>query len=194
MRRWAARIAMPAVLDDRNVDIDDVALLQSLVAGNAVTDDMIDRGADGFRKAAVVERCGNRLLHIDDVVVAAIVQFVGRHAGHDVGRDHIQHIRRETAGHSHLLLLGRGFDRHLHVSCLSNEGWCRGARARWIKIERGIGRRLHGWRERLAESRKGQAKTFGRSLSLWYKARVFLATKSLTPTDTFDGVLDTRRA
>ena len=52
--------------------------------------------------------------------------------------------------------------------------------------------------ERLAEVTKAKeetwGKTFGRSLSLWYKARVFLATKSLTPSDTFDGVLDTRIA
>jgi hypothetical protein len=56
----------------------------------------------------------------------------------------------------------------------------------------GLGRRL------LRGVRGGESigqrigKTFGRSLSLWYKARAFLATKSLTPSDTFDGVLDTR--
>src|SRR5690606_9081379 len=41
-----AAIAVPTVDDDRMVDVDDVAFLQNLVAGNAVADDVVDRGAD----------------------------------------------------------------------------------------------------------------------------------------------------
>jgi len=60
-----AGVAVEAILDDRDVDIHGVAPLQHLVARDAVADDMIDRGADGLRKAPVVEGCRNGLLHID---------------------------------------------------------------------------------------------------------------------------------
>ena len=58
-RIHAAGIAMPAVEDQRHVDIDDVALLQRLGVGNAVADDVIDRRADGLGEAAIVERRGD---------------------------------------------------------------------------------------------------------------------------------------
>ena len=51
----AAGIAVPAVQDHRDVDIQDVAV-QQFFAGDAVADDMVDRGADRFRIAAIVER------------------------------------------------------------------------------------------------------------------------------------------
>jgi hypothetical protein len=41
-----AGVAVVAVLDHRDVQIDDVALLERLVTRNAVTDLVIDRGAD----------------------------------------------------------------------------------------------------------------------------------------------------
>ena len=41
---------MPAVLDNGDVDVDDIAVLEHLVARNTVTNDMIYRGADRFRK------------------------------------------------------------------------------------------------------------------------------------------------
>ena len=49
---------MPAINHKRDVDIDDVALAQWLVIRDAVTDDMIDRGANGFLETAIMERCG----------------------------------------------------------------------------------------------------------------------------------------
>src|SRR3569623_2020706 len=44
-----AGIAMVAVLDDGYVDIDHVAVLQDLVAGNAMADDVVDGGANCLR-------------------------------------------------------------------------------------------------------------------------------------------------
>ena len=67
-------------------------------------------------KPAVVERRRHRLLHVDDVVVAARVQLIGRDAGHDIRPDHVQDFGREPAGSAHLLLLGRRLDRHLAAS------------------------------------------------------------------------------
>src|ERR1044072_878550 len=62
-RVHAAGVAMPAIFDDRDVDVDDVALFQALVrARNAVTDDVIDGSADRLGKAAVVERGRDCLL------------------------------------------------------------------------------------------------------------------------------------
>src|SRR5690606_35266447 len=47
--KHAARVAVEAVLDDRDVDVDDVAVLELALAGNAVTDDVVHGGADRLR-------------------------------------------------------------------------------------------------------------------------------------------------
>src|SRR4030095_15813383 len=44
----AARVAVPAILDDGDVDVHDVARAKDLVAGNPVADLVVDRGADGL--------------------------------------------------------------------------------------------------------------------------------------------------
>jgi hypothetical protein len=44
-RIHAAGIAMPAVENECHVDVDDVAVAQRLGVGNAVADDVVDRGA-----------------------------------------------------------------------------------------------------------------------------------------------------
>src|SRR5690606_38187114 len=49
----AAGIAVEAVLDDGDVDVEDVAGLEHLVAGNAVADLVVDGGADRLRERAV---------------------------------------------------------------------------------------------------------------------------------------------
>ena len=70
-----AGVAVIAVLDRRDVEIDDVAVLQYPVARHAVADLLIDRGTDRFRirvvtGRCVVERCRNATLYIDHVVMA----------------------------------------------------------------------------------------------------------------------------
>src|SRR5690554_569841 len=52
----AAGVAKPAILDDRNVDIHDVAVFQDFLAGNAMADHMIDRRADGCGKRRIPRR------------------------------------------------------------------------------------------------------------------------------------------
>src|SRR5688500_12951963 len=52
----AAGIAVPAAQDRGYVDVDDIAVLERLVAGNAVADDMVDRGAAALGIAAITER------------------------------------------------------------------------------------------------------------------------------------------
>src|SRR3546814_7125268 len=79
----AAGIAMETILDDSDVDVDDIPFLQHFRAGNAVADDVIDRGADRLRErrtsaaAAVVQRCRDAVQRADDVLVADAVQLVG---------------------------------------------------------------------------------------------------------------------
>src|SRR5690606_7230306 len=105
----AAGIAIPAVLDDGDVDIDDVALPQNLPrCGDAVTDDVVDRCADGFGKTLVADVGGNRLLHVDDVVVADAIQRFGADSGLDVFADHVQHFGGQCARNAGLVdLRGR---------------------------------------------------------------------------------------
>jgi hypothetical protein len=128
----AAGVAVPAVLDDRDVDIDDIALLQPALAGNAVADDVVDRGADRLGKTAVIERArGRRPSWPGDVLVADRVELVGRDPGLHVRTDHVEHFRGEAACLTHAVTLGGGLlDGHGHfagglpsrVPSLSKEG------------------------------------------------------------------------
>ena len=110
----AAGVAMKAVADHGHVDIDDVAALQALVAGDAVADHVIDRGADGLRKAAVVQVRGDGFELVHDEVVAALVELLRGHPGLDERLDHVEHARRQTPGGAHLFLFCRGLDGDVH--------------------------------------------------------------------------------
>src|SRR3546814_18309844 len=69
-----------------DLDVDDIPFLQHFRAGNAVADDVIDRGADRLRErrtsaaAAVVQRCRDAVQRADDVLVADAVKLVGGNA------------------------------------------------------------------------------------------------------------------
>jgi hypothetical protein len=52
----AAGVAVPAVLDDGDVDVDDVAIAQHLVARHAVANLVVHRGADRLRIRTVAGR------------------------------------------------------------------------------------------------------------------------------------------
>ena len=85
---------------------------------------MVDRGADRLGKrnpvgrAAIVERGGNRLLHIDDIVVAEAIEFFGCYGGLDVLGDHFQHLGRQAAGHAHAGNIFRSLDGYCHEGSL----------------------------------------------------------------------------
>ena len=73
-----AGVAVVFILDHGDIDIDDIAVLQFLgVRGNAVAHHIVDRGADRAREAVVVQRGGNGLLCLGNVVVTDAVQFPG---------------------------------------------------------------------------------------------------------------------
>src|SRR5437588_13062295 len=51
----AAGIAMPSVQNDSDIDVQNVAVFERPVAGNAVADDVIDRGAKRVTVAAIAK-------------------------------------------------------------------------------------------------------------------------------------------
>src|SRR5690606_1991378 len=111
----AAGVAVPAVLDHGDVDIDDVTVLEDLArAGDAVADDVVDRDAGGLGVAAVADIGRDRALHVDDVVVADAVQLLGVHARLHVRGDHLQHLGGQAAGDAHLLDFFGGLEVQCH--------------------------------------------------------------------------------
>ena len=112
---------MPAILDDRHVDVDDVAVLEGLaVIGNAVTDHVVHGGADGFRernparRAAIAQTGGDSMLLVDDMVVTDAVQFLGGDPRLDVLADHFQDFGGQFARFAHFGDLFGGFDDYIH--------------------------------------------------------------------------------
>ena len=114
---------MVAVLDARDVDVDDVARLEDLlVARDAVADDVIDRNA-GRRRIGrhsgrrVAEARRNALLHVHRVVVCEAVKFAGGDAGLHERREIVEELGRKTAGNAEPRnVLGR-FDGNRHDVC-----------------------------------------------------------------------------
>ena len=84
--------AMPAVEDQGHVDIDDVALLHRLVAGDAVADDVVDRGAGRLAIAAIHQGRRQRAV-VHGEVVNELVDLLGRHARQHVPGQHVEAAR-----------------------------------------------------------------------------------------------------
>ncbi len=115
----AAGVAMPAIFDDGDVDVDDVAFFQRLVIGYAVAHLVVDRGANrlGIRVVArgvVVQRRWNGLLNLSDVVVAKLVQLVGRDTGNNVRGEEIQNFGGQFARDAHAFCALGVFDGNCH--------------------------------------------------------------------------------
>ena len=106
-----AGVAMESIFYNGYIDIYGVACLQGFtVAGNAVTNNVVYRGADGFRKAIVIQWCWNGLLHIDDVVVTDLIQLAGANSRLNVWAYHFQDLGGQLAGYPHF---------HNVVSCFN---------------------------------------------------------------------------
>jgi len=101
----AAVVAEPAIVDDGDIDVHDVAFFQRLVVRNAVADDAVDRGAQRLGKGLaagphVAEGGGGgALLH--HVVGSQAVDFVGRDARFDEGCQVVQDFGTQPSGHAH---------------------------------------------------------------------------------------------
>ncbi|MNN10471.1 hypothetical protein D3C81_1233940 [compost metagenome] len=106
----AAGITKPAILDHRDVEVDDVAILQRRARRNAVADHIVDRGTDGFRKTVIANVGRHCFLHIDDVVVAQLIELISGDASLHMRHQHRQHFSGEFAGSTRLGDVGRGVD------------------------------------------------------------------------------------
>src|SRR3989338_4566676 len=121
-----AAVAVIAILDHGDIDVHDIAILERLVIGHTVADLMIDRGANRFwirRMPAgrVIEWCGNAVLHVDDEIMAQLVQLVGRYAHLDERGNVVEHFAGQATGNAHFLNFLRGFDGYGHITCVASE-------------------------------------------------------------------------
>ena len=91
---------MPAVDNDGNVDIDNVAVAQLFRARNTMANHVVDRSADGFGEAFVIQWGWNGVM-FNNVIVAQLVQFPGRDPGLDMGRNEIKDFGAKLAGAAH---------------------------------------------------------------------------------------------
>ena len=82
---------MPAVHGRRHVNVDDVTVLQALVAGNAVADYVIDRDTHRLGEAAIAQRRRDAAAVMDEFG-AKVVEVLGKDAGHHVGGDEIESL------------------------------------------------------------------------------------------------------
>ena len=114
----AAGVAVVAILDHRDVDVQGVAIFQWLVTWNAVADHVVDRGADRLGEAFVIQRGRDGFLHVDYIVVADTVQRFGGDAGLDVFGDHFQHVGSQFAGNAHACDVFGGFQGNGHTGSL----------------------------------------------------------------------------
>ncbi len=120
----AAAVAVEAVLDDRDVDVDDVAGLEGLLTGNAVAHDVVDggaqrRGVGTVARRRVIEGRRNHLLHVDLMIVRDAVELARGDTRAHVRRQKIEQLRCEASGDAHLrdLFLVLYCNRHgIHAS------------------------------------------------------------------------------
>ena len=119
--KHAAGITMETILDDRDVNIDDIAVLERPGTRYAVANLVVDRGAYGtgigrMSRRAVVKGGGNRMLDIDHVIVTQAIQFPSGDTNPDVRFDEIQNFGGQVAGGAHALDFFGRFDGSGHES------------------------------------------------------------------------------
>ena len=95
-----ARIAVPAVEDQGHVDVDDVAVLERFAVGHAVANDMIERGADRFAIAAIVERRGIGVMRHREIEDERVERLRGDAGPHMLGQE-VKRLGGQPAGPAH---------------------------------------------------------------------------------------------
>jgi hypothetical protein len=161
-------VAVIAVLDHRDIDVEYVAFLQLLRSGNAVADHMVERRADGFGETAIIERRRDRLLDVDDVVVADPIQFLGGDSLPHMSLDHVQDLGGQPAGDAHLFDFFRRLecDAHRFLGGFLEHGVDPRAYGRWARDGARSGSRCLGPCPRAVVHLVFPSNP-------WYKARAF---------------------
>ena len=96
----AAGVAVPSAQLRRDVDVDDVAVLQFLVRRNAVANDMVDRNTAAMRIAAIAQSGGNGSAahrHLANNVI----EFFCAYARHDMRHQCIKDFGGKASGLAH---------------------------------------------------------------------------------------------
>src|SRR5712692_9774893 len=117
----AARVAVKAVLDHGDVDIEDVTGFQHALPGNAVADLMVYGGTDRLGKGLVSGRCvvegsGDGFLLVNDELMTEAVELTGGDAGLDLRRDEVEQFPGEPPGDAHLPDLFGGLQMYRHAA------------------------------------------------------------------------------
>jgi hypothetical protein len=99
-----AGIAVPTVDDGSKVDVDDIAFLEHVVAGDAVADDVVDAGAAAGGEGAglaVIAQLGRHVAVVAGVGFDELIDFTGGQAGADNLADLVHQRSVEAAGLAH---------------------------------------------------------------------------------------------
>ena len=99
-RIHAARIAVPAIDDERHVDIEDVAVFERAGARDAVTHHVIERGADRLGEAPIIERGGDGAM-VHGERVHELVERLGGDAGLHFVDQEVEHFGHQPARLGH---------------------------------------------------------------------------------------------
>ena len=113
-----AGVTKPAVLNDGDVHIQNVAIFQHFIAGNAVTDNVVDGGANGAWKGWVAR---GRVAHgggfdpqLIDALHAQAIQFAGCDTCFDKGSQVIKDGCRRLASSTHFFEISGVCDENTH--------------------------------------------------------------------------------
>ena len=132
----AAVVAIPAVLDDGDIHIDNIAFLQRFVVGNAMAHHMVHRSAHmaGVGRVAVglIALAGRDSALALHGCSANLIDLQRGNAGADMGGEFVQHFGCQAAGGAHGGNAGFVFDDDAHGVELSQLMACSAA---WVKVD-----------------------------------------------------------
>jgi len=97
---WWCGIADPAIEDDADVELDDIAVLDARAPPMPWTTSSLDRDADIARKAAVIEEGAADIGLVHEGGGGAI-DLAGGDAGLDEGAGAIENLAGDAAGEAH---------------------------------------------------------------------------------------------
>jgi len=119
-------IAVPAIHNTGDIDIDDIAVLENVVAGDPMADDVVDAGAAAFGVSEVSE-CGWGVSMLDGVIVRESIDLAGGYTSHDETTEVIHQLGVKASGGTHAIALDFGklqFAQVLqHLSLGSDAAW-----------------------------------------------------------------------